>query len=248
MQILIGCAKIMTGRAPREILGCTTPMFQKEANTIAALLADYTPEQLMAMLRCNKGIANENWLRYRDFGNPDTLCPAAFSYDGMVFQKLAPETMSDSDLAYANEHLMIGSFLYGLLRPLDLVSPYRLEGDVELPDNGHVSMFDYWKPRLIDYFIDRINADDGVLVNLASAEFKRLFDWKQVARELKVITPDFKVVKDGKPKNVTIYAKMCRGAMSRWILQNRITNLADLRHFSYEGFNYINDWNYICES
>ncbi len=248
MLILIGCAKIMTGRAPREILGCSEPRFQPQANGIAAQLADYTPEQLMAMLRCNKAIATENWRRYREFGNPDTLCPAAFSYDGMVFQKLAPETMSDADLAYANEHLMIGSFLYGLLRPLDLVNPYRLEGDVELPGNGHISMFDYWKPLLTGYFIDRVKADDGVLINLASAEFKRLFDWKRVTKEVTVITPDFKVVKEGKPKNVTIYAKMCRGAMSRWIIQNRITDLSDLRHFDYEGFHYTNDWNYICES
>ena len=95
------------------------------------------------------------------------------------------------------EQRRITAFLYGLLRPLDGIKPYRLEGDVRLPEKGGISMFDYWKPLLTDYFIEEIKNCGGVLINLASAEMKDLFDWKRVEQEVRVITPEFQVWKAG---------------------------------------------------
>ena len=134
------------------------------------------------------------------------------------------------------EHLRITSFLYGLLRPLDGIKPYRLEGDVRLPEKGGISMFDYWKPLLTDYFIEEIKNCGGVLINLASAEMKDLFDWKRVEQEVRVITPEFQVWKAGQPKTVVIYAKMCRGEMTRFIVKNRLECPEELKSFSWEGF------------
>ena len=238
MQILIGCAKIMKGTAPEGLHLpdlYTEPIFQQQANQHAEQLVRYDVEELQQMLHINKALATENYLRYQQFMMKETRQPAAFSYDGMVYQKLAPESFSIDQLQYANEHLLIGSFLYGLLRPLDLVNPYRLEGDVDLPENGG-SMFNYWQPILTDWFIDRVKADDGILVNLASEEFKKLFDWRRVQRELTVITPQFKVDKGGKLKTIVIYTKMCRGAMARWILQQKLTDVDELKAFAYEGY------------
>lgn len=92
---------------------------------------------------------------------------------------------------------------------------------------------------MTDWFIRRVKQDDGVLVNLASNEFRGLFDWKRVKKELTIVTPDFKVEKMGLVKNVTIYAKMCRGAMARWILTHRIAEVERLETFSYEGFEFV---------
>src|SRR5574344_1213809 len=188
MQILIACAKIMTGKAPKLIPSCTEPAFQAHANQHAIQLSQYSVEQLMEMMHTSHQIARTNWMRYQHFFDNNTREPAVFSYDGMVFRKLAPETMSDDDLHYANGHLLIGTFLYGLLRPLDLVNKYRLKGNIELPDNGGNTMFDYWRPILTDWFIQKVKADDGILVNLASNELKELFDWKRVKKELTIIT------------------------------------------------------------
>lgn len=241
MQILIACAKIMTGVPPREIPSCTEPAFRREAHEHAIQLAEYSVAELQTVLKCNHTIAAENRERYQHFFDETMRVPAVFAYDGMVFRKLAPESLSDAALSYANAHLFIGSFLYGLLRPLDKVNRYRLEGDVVLPRNG-VSMFQYWKPILTDRLIEQVKTDDGILLNLASSEFKNLFDWKRVAKELTVISPDFKVEKDGKLKNVTIYAKICRGAMTRYAIENQITRTEQLQAFSYEGFAHQNDW------
>ncbi len=246
MKIFIGSAKIMTGTAPESFsLPGTVPRFQQQADTLAEMLAQYTPEELGDMLRCNRQIAQENWMRYQHFFDVPARIPAVFAYDGMVFQKLEPETWSDSDLLYAQDKLIIGSFLYGLLRPLDLVHPYRLEGNVELPGNEHKNMFQYWRPILTDAFIDMVKADDGVLVNLASNEFRDIFDWKRIVKELRVITPDFKVDQGGKLRTVVVYAKMCRGAMSQWIIKNRINDSEQLAAFEYEGFVYEDNWRFI---
>jgi cytoplasmic iron level regulating protein YaaA (DUF328/UPF0246 family) len=236
MQILIACAKIMTGSAPRVIPLVTEPTFQLQANENAMQLMDYSVEELQEMLHVNHDIAVENWRRFRSFHAKGERQPAVFSYDGMVFQRLAPETFTDDELKYANGHLLISSFLYGLLRPLDLINKYRLEGNVILPDNSGKSMFDYWKPILTDWFINQIKSDDGILVNLASDEMRNLFDWKRVKQEVKIITPEFKVEKAGKLKTIVIYTKMCRGAMTRYILKNKITDMESLKVFEYEGF------------
>lgn len=238
MQILLACAKIMTGEAPQRFDFTTQPVFQQQANDNAVQLAGLSVENLQELLHVNRTIALENKQRYQSFFDEETKVPAVFAYDGMVFRKLAPETMSDDELLYANSHLLIGSFLYGMLRPLDMINRYRLEGNVVLPLNNGKDMFRFWQPVLTDWFIDLIKADDGILVNLASAEFKRMVDWRRVASQVKIITPEFQVVKNGKPKTVVIYAKMCRGAMSRWILKNKITNTEELKAFEYEGFKY----------
>ena len=248
MQILIGCAKIMTGCAPSDISFATEPTFQSQANDNAMQMLNYSVEELCEMLHINRDMALENWKRFRSFHDNSIRQPAAFCYDGMVYQRLAPETLSDSELRYANDHLMISSFLYGILRPLDMINKYRLEGNVILPNNNSKSMFDFWKPILTDWFINKIKADDGILIYLASDEMRNLFDWKRVKSEVKVITPTFKVDKNGKLKTIVIYTKMCRGAMARYIIKNRITNIDALKSFEYEGFS-IDDsneeWNYI---
>ena len=248
MQILIGCAKIMTGCAPSDISFATEPTFQSQANDNAMQMLNYSVEELCEMLHINRDMALENWKRFRSFHDNSIRQPAAFCYDGMVYQRLAPETLSDSELQYANDHLMISSFLYGILRPLDMINKYRLEGNVILSNHNSKSMFDFWKPILTDWFINKIKADDGILIYLASDEMRNLFDWKRVKSEVKVITPTFKVDKNGKLKTIVIYTKMCRGAMARYIIKNRITNIDALKSFEYEGFS-IDDsneeWNYI---
>ena len=99
------------------------------------------------------------------------------------------------------------SFCYGLLRPLDVIRSYRLEGDVVLPEPGNQTMFSYWKSCLTDVFIEDIKKAGGILCNLASDEMKSLFDWKRVEREVRVVTPEFQVWKNGKLASIVIYIK-----------------------------------------
>lgn len=227
----------MSSRACPSVPACTRPAFAREALETALELAQYSPSELADMLRVSHKIAAENCLRYRDFASDACpSVPALCAYTGAVFKRIAPADFTGDDFRFAQQHLRITSFLYGLLRPLDAIKPYRLEGGVCLPGRGGLSMFDYWKPRLTDVFIDSIRREGGVLLNLASEEMKDLFDWKRVEREVHVLTPEFQVWKAGRLKTVTVYAKMCRGEMVRHLVKNRIDAPEALRGFSWEGF------------
>lgn len=235
MQILISCAKTMTGTAAVAAPRTTRPLFEAEAAGLALRLAALPAGELERMLRVNPRIAAENRRRYLAFHDAPQL-PAIAAYTGVVFRHIAPAEFSPADFAYAQEHLSITSFLYGLLRPLDAIRTYRLEGDAVLPGRGDETMFSYWQSRLTDDLLGRIHADDGILVNLASGEMKRLFDWKRVCREARVITPEFRVREGDRLKTVVVYTKICRGEMTRHILKNRIADPATLRSFEWEGF------------
>lgn len=237
MLAFISCAKTMASRSSLRVPELSVPRFADEALRHALSMVQYSADELEGMLRVNAKIAAENALRYRDFCSEDNRpMPAIGAYTGAVFKRIAPKDFTADDFLFAQEHLRITSFLYGLLRPLDGIRPYRLEGDVRLPENGGVTMFDYWKPLLTDVFIEDIRRQGGVLLNLASAEMKDLFDWKRVEREVRVITPEFQVRKGKKVVTVVVYAKMCRGEMTRFFLKNRITRPGELKSFEWEGF------------
>ncbi|MBQ2196519.1 MAG: YaaA family protein, partial [Prevotella sp.] len=134
--------------------------------------------------------------------------------------------------------LWITSFLYGLLRPLDAILPYRMEGYVELPSGEGQNMFAFWKRRLTDILIDAVKSDDGVLIHLATEEYQHLFDWQRVRKEVRIVQPLFYVRKGNDLKMQAVWAKTCRGAMTRFIIENSIDKPEDICGFSYEGFSY----------
>ncbi len=236
MQILLSCAKTMAEQSSVPTPRTTVPAHLAEARQLAAELATLPTDELARLLRVNRRIAAENHLRYRRFHDSDTAALAA--YTGIVFKRIDPAGFSAADFEYAQQHLNITSFLYGLLRPLDAIRPYRLEGDAVLPGHDEQTVFAYWHERLTDALIDKIRYDDGILVNLASGEMKRLFDWKRICREARVITPEFRIREGDRLKTIVIYTKMCRGEMTRHILKNRITAPEALQSFEWEGFRF----------
>lgn len=239
MLTFISCAKTMASHRSLKVPEVTVPYFEAEAVRNALEMSQVSAAELEKLLKVNAKIAAENKVRFHDFCSEDNHpMPAIGAYTGAVFKRILPKDFTADDFRYAQEHLRITSFLYGLLRPLDGIRPYRLEGDVRLPEKGGITMFDYWKPLLTDYFIEEIKKRGGILVNLASGEMKDLFDWKRVESEVRVVTPDFQVWKGGKLKTVVIYAKMCRGEMVRHIIKNRIGCPEDLRGLSWEGFTF----------
>lgn len=238
MQIILASAKIMNDKSVvPEGITATAPLFLKEAQRLAGDMVRYPVEALVEMLGCSHAIAAQNRLRYLRFMDEHELLPAILAYHGQAYKHLKAETLDVDTLRYAQGHLWVMSFLYGMLRPLDDIRPYRMEGYVELPSaNGN--MFDFWKPRLTQVLIDNVKADDGVLVHLATEEFQRLVDWKRVKEELHVVQPMFLVRKGDTLKVQAVWAKTCRGAMTRMILQERLSHPEDLLAFQYEGFTY----------
>ena len=201
----------------------TDPLFGKEAHEIALAFAQCTPDELRRLLHLPPKLANENFYRYQNFHSTDTVAqPALKAYTGIVFKTLNPNDFTEAEIAYAQERLRITSFVYGLLRPLDKIKPYRAEGNIALPEWGDIPLFDYWRPKLTPYLLQEIEARGGILFNLASDEMRRLFDWKTVETQARIITPQFQVRHNEGWKTIVIYTKMARGALTRYLLKNKI--------------------------
>ena len=236
MQILLANAKIMNEHS--EVVPLTTPMFQTVANELAAEMALCNIDTLSKELDCSHALAAENWRRYQNFHVAEKL-PAIMAYNGQAYKHLKAKTLSEDALTFGQNHLWITCFLYGLLRPMDAIVPYRMEHCVKLAMTEDKPINTFWKDKLTDVLIDNVKADDDILVHLSTEEYEHLFDWKQVCEEVKVIHPLFYVrQKDGGLKMQAVWAKTCRGAMVRFILNNQITDPEDLKAFSYEGFKY----------
>lgn len=241
MQILLACAKTMHDEVKTNLL-LTPPRFQKQAERFAHDMMQYDVETIADMLCCSHQIAAQNKLRFMSFFDEDKQkLPAILAYHGQAYKHLKAETLNEDDLHYANKHLWITSFLYGLLRPLNGILPYRMEGGVALPSADGITMFDFWKAHLTECLIESVKADDGILIHLATVEFQHLFDWKRVSKELRVVQPLFYVRKGNQLKMQAVWAKTCRGAMTRYIITHRITTPEELCAFSYENFEFASN-------
>lgn len=196
MQILLASAKIM-----HDVLKTTpdvelpAPRFAHEAEAFARDMAQYSTEAIAEMLGCSQQIAGQKKLRFMRFFEETEKMPAILAYHGQAYKHLKAETLTGNDLNYSQGHLWITFFLYGLLRPLDGILPYRMEGSVELPSGVGENMFGFWKSRLTDLLINAVKADDGILIHLATEEYQHLFDWQRVRREVRIVQPLFYVRK-----------------------------------------------------
>ena len=248
MQILLASAKTMSDDTKLSSkINLSEPMFRLEAEILARDMFQYSVDSIAEMLKCSRMIASLNKLRFMDFFNDVEKTAAIFSYKGQAYKHLKADSMSIDDLKFAQNHLWITSFLYGLLRPFDGILPYRMEGNVELPSAEGKNIFGFWKNRLTDKLIGMIKADDGILLHLATEEYQHLFDWKRLSDEICIVQPLFYVRSGDKLKIQAVWAKTCRGAMTRFIIENRITNLSDILSFCYEGFHFdskFGDQNY----
>ncbi len=229
----------MYDRAGKATL--TTPLFQSVANELAAKMALMDIDELARQLNCSRKLATENWRRYQNF-HCATSMPAILAYNGQAYKHLKANTLSDETLLFGQKHLWITSFLYGLLRPMDAIVPYRMEHCVSLQTTNDKPIRLYWKEKLTDVLIDSVKSDDGILIHLSTEEYEHLFDWKRVKEEVKIVHPLFYVRQpNGILRMQAVWAKSCRGAMVRYILENEITLPEQLRSFAYEGFRYSPD-------
>ena len=239
MQIILASAKIMHDKLKAiPYVSLSSPRFQNEAVAFARDMVQYPLETIADMLGCSQQIAVQNKLRFMQYFEEKPKMPAILAYHGQAYKHLKAETLTVDDLNYSQGRLWITTFLYGLLRPLDGILPYRMEGNVVLPSGEGQNMFGFWKNRLTDMLIESVKADDGILIHLATEEYQHLFDWQRVRKEVRIIQPLFYVRKGNNLKTQAVWAKTCRGAMTRFIIENRITNPNELSAFCYEGFEY----------
>lgn len=233
MQLLLANAKLMHTHTALQPKG--TPAFQDLSNAIAMEMALRDISALERDLGCSRKLAAEVWRYYQDFGHAEKM-PALAAYNGHAYKHLGVGDFTETDWNFAEQHLWITCFLYGLLRPMDGVVPYRMEHNVRLQMADGRAVHALWKEPLTDLLIARVKADDGILLHLSTAEYEQLFDWQRVCSSVQVVQPLFYVRSAGKLKVQAVWAKACRGAMARYVIKHQLTSPEQLRDFAYEGF------------
>lgn len=200
-----------------------------------------TRSKLAKIMNISDAIADLNYERYRDFSRPFTPAnarQAVFAFNGDTYVGLDAETLSEDDLDYAQDHFRILSGLYGILRPLDLMQPYRLEMGCRLKVPYRKNLYDFWDGTLtegLNEILEKQKSD--IVVNCASNEYFKSINEKKLNAH--VITPVFKVVKEGMAKSPGMMVKKARGQMARFIIQNKIKDLESLKKFNADGYKFM---------
>lgn len=241
MMTLLSPAKKLNFDEPKTSLAPTKPVFDKDIVELARVAKKQSADDLKRLMHISDNLAELNAERFKAFnleGKSNSAKPAALSFDGDVYWGLDANTMSDASLNYAQDHLRILSGLYGVLRPLDAIQPYRLEMGTKLTTKRGDSLYDFWGSQIAQQLLEDIKSHkDQSIVNLASNEYFKAVDKKILDRP--ILSAKFLNVKDGKSRALMYYAKHARGQMARWIMDNRVETANDLKDFNMDGYKFV---------
>lgn len=238
MLIVISPAKSLDTETPAGYSNFTLPEMTEQSEKLVKRLKNMSPKQLSALMGISAELGELNFKRFQQWQLPFTsenAKQALFIFNGDVYQGLQAKTLPAELLELAQTRLRILSGLYGVLRPLDLMQPYRLEMGTRLKYQRADNLYEFWKPAITKKINEAVaQSGSGVLVNLASNEYFKSIDLKKL--KAKVVTPEFRELKNGKYVMVSFFAKRARGLMTRFVLENNITNPAELEAFDVEGY------------
>ena len=216
--------------------------FQKEVNYLINELKEYSVSEIKKLMNLSDNLSHLNFDRFQNWNlKSDKVCPSIYMFQGDVYKGLKATSFNNDQLDFAQQNLRIISGLYGLLKPLDLIYPYRLEMGTKMITNKAKNLYEFWGNKLRDFLTDEISNDE-IIINLASNEYSKSLNLKTISN--KVITPVFKDFKNGRLKVISFFAKRARGEMANFIISNKITNSNDLKLFNYEGYKYSESSNH----
>lgn len=241
MLIVVSPAKTLDYDSPLATQTYTLPELTDHSSELMEVCRKLTPMDIASLMKVSDKIAGLNAARFAEWQPEFTTKnarQAILAFKGDVYTGLAAETMTDEDFAYTQQHLRMLSGLYGLLRPLDLMQPYRLEMGTKLANPRGANLYQFWGSVITE----KLNAalaeqGDNILINLASNEYFKSVKLKSLDAQL--ITPVFKDCKNGNYKVISFYAKKARGMMARYIIDNRIKSVDELKQFDVAGYYFV---------
>jgi len=238
MKILISPAKSLDFDSNINSLKCTQPVFLNKTSQINSVLKEKSPKDLMQLQGISQKLSDLNWKRNNDYvdnHNNKNSRPAVFAFNGDVYSGIDVKTLSEDKVYDLQKSLRILSGYYGVLKPLDLIQPYRLEMGTKLAVDGSENLYKFWSENITNSILDEMSTED-LLINLASNEYFEAFDKKKF--DGKIISPVFKDFKNGKLKIISFYAKKARGMMVRYIVDNSVSSYNELLGFNLGNYSY----------
>lgn len=242
MKIVISPAKTLDFESKLPTARATQPKFLEEAEMINNKLERKSKKAFGKLMDISDKLAELNYQRYKEFSTPFTkqnARPAVYAFAGDVYTGLDAYTISSEKIDLLQDSLRILSGMYGLLRPLDLIQPYRLEMGTKLPVNRKKDLYSFWKKTLTETLNNELE-DGELFLNLASVEYFNAIDEKKL--KVPVISPVFKDFKNGELKIISFFAKKARGSMSRFAIDKNIKTLDELKAFNYDGYGFSEEY------
>ncbi|MGD8911757.1 MAG: peroxide stress protein YaaA [Candidatus Thiodiazotropha sp.] len=240
MLITLSPAKTLDYETPPATTTHSKPAFLKQSRDLVSNLRNYSAMDLAELMKLSIKLSELNFDRYHNWKTPFTLKnakQAALAMKGDVYSGLDAETLDEEGFNFAQQHLRILSGLYGVLRPLDLMQPYRLEMGTKLPNERGKDLYAFWGEQITQAINKDLKAQgDDILINLASNEYFKSIKPKRI--QGRIITPQFKEKKDAGYRMIGVFAKRARGLMSRYIIDNRLQDPIDIQGFDREGYGY----------
>lgn len=238
MKLVISPAKSLNYESELPTSLNTQSCFLSEAQLLNSLLKKKSAKTLSELMQISPNLGQLNYERNQEWAIPFTsknARPAIYAFNGDVYRGIDAYTIPESKLETLQDSVRIISGLYGLLKPLDLVQPYRLEMGTKFPVGKSKNLYEFWRKKVTNALNDELN-DDELFVNLASQEYFKAIDVKVL--KVPVIHIDFKEFKNGQYKTIAIFAKRARGYMTRHILENAVESIEGLKTFTTEGYAY----------
>ena len=236
MKLVISPAKSLEFDKELPVERTTAAVFQNEATYINSILKRQSANDLGKLMHISDALASLNWERNQKFKSATTESRAAvFAFNGDVYSGLDAYSLTLDKIEVLQDKLRILSGLYGLLKPLDAIRPYRLEMGTSLKLEKHKNLYSFWKIKITEQLNNELEEGE-LLVNLASKEYFSAVDEKLIHSP--VLTPQFKDFKNGKYKIISFYAKRARGLMARWLIENNIKDFERLPEFNVDGYYY----------
>ena len=219
----------------------SVPAFLNQSSKLIGELKEKEPKDIASLMGLSDKLATLNYDRYQSWSASKKVSvdskPSMLVFKGDVYQGLKAEDLSKSEMKFAQKHIRILSGLYGILRPLDLMKPYRLEMGTKLQTSQGKNLYEFWGNKVQKNVLDELNNHKSdLLINLASKEYFTVLG--KLPEEINVVTPTFKDYKNGKYKIISFYAKKARGLMARWIIQNKVSDFESLSNFNLDGYKY----------
>ncbi len=239
MIIVISPAKTLDLESPLPIDHYTIPDFLDDSAELIDTMRQYSALDIAEIMKVSMKIAELNHERFAEWHTPftpDNARPAVFAFKGDVYDGIDAYHLDEASLEFLQDHLRILSGLYGLLRPLDLMQPYRLEMGRKIPNPRGNNLYEFWGSKITDALNALLATDDGVLVNLASNEYFKAVRKNEL--DGRIITPQFKDWKNGQYKMISFYAKKARGMMTRYIAEHRLTDPEAIKAFDTAGYHF----------
>ena len=219
----------------------SVPSFLSQSSKLIGQLKKKEPKDIASLMGLSDKLATLNYDRYQSWtaskkASNDSK-PSLLVFKGDVYQGLQAEDLTKKEMNFAQKHVRILSGLYGILRPLDLMKPYRLEMGTKLETSQGKNLYEFWGDKIQKNVLDELkNQKSDLLINLASKEYFTVLG--RVPEDVNVISPVFKDYKNGKYKIISFYAKKARGLMARWIIQNKVKDFEDLVRFNVDGYKF----------